>query len=117
MNATEAANPSHDAISKLPPRSPQKRDFTARYVVLMLTGSFQSKCATRLRVAPPITMMLKSDPQPIITTPASHNSTKNANRISLEVAVNSRKVMVVIVEPAAETNTGEIGRASCRERV
>src|SRR6266496_222908 len=106
MNATVTANPSHDAISKLPPSSPQKRDSTARYVVRMLTGSFQSKCATRLRVAPPITMMLKSDPQPMITTPASHNSTKSASRISLEVAVNSRKVMVVIVEPTAETKTG-----------
>src|SRR5207244_5512867 len=99
ISATEAANPSHDAMSKLPPSSPQKRDFTALYVVRMLTGSFQSKCATRLRVAPPITMMLKSDPQPMITTPASHNSTKSARRISLDVAVNSRKVMVVIVEP------------------
>src|SRR5436305_14145428 len=87
MNATEEANPSHDAISKLPPSSPQKRDFTARYVVRMLAGSFQSKCATRLRVAPPITMMLKSDPQPMIKTPASHKSTKNASRISLDVAV------------------------------
>src|ERR1051326_2411750 len=104
--AAEIATASHDAIRKLPPSNPQKRDFTARYVVRMLTGSFHKRCATRLRVAPPMTIKLKSDPQTMIATPASHSSTKIASRISLEVAVNSRKVMVLMVEPSAETSTG-----------
>src|SRR3989442_12745733 len=103
MNATEPANPSHDAISKLPPRSPQKRDFTARYVVLMLTGSFHSKCATRLRVAPPITMMLNNDPHQMITTTDSHKRTKNSRRNSLDVAMNSRNVMEWNFDPNDRT--------------
>src|SRR6267143_4010513 len=112
MNAEKprsAAKASHNATTTLAPSNPQKRDFTARYVARTVTGSLQSRWATKVRVAPPITMMLKSAPQIMITMPPSQRSTYSAMLRSLAVAVSSRQAIVLIVEPRAETSTGGAG--------
>ena len=64
-----AANASHMATIMLAPSSPQKRAFTPRYVARKLTGSFQIRCETKLRVAPPITIRLKRDPATVTPMP------------------------------------------------
>src|SRR5436190_2036907 len=75
IEPTLAASKSHIATTTLAANNPQNLDLTARYVVRNATGSSQNKCATRLRVAPPMTIKLNSAPQMIITMPASKSRT------------------------------------------
>src|SRR2546430_14494462 len=97
-----AANPSQSATRTLAPSSPQNLSLTARYVVRAVTGSFQTRGATRLRVAPPMTIKLNSAPQNDTIKPANKTRKYIARLTSLEVDIRLRPATVNKVGPKAE---------------
>src|SRR6266498_3500656 len=54
-NATVKARASHSIMMSVAPNKDQNLERTAAYVVRTSTGSFQRRCVTRLREAPPMT--------------------------------------------------------------